>query len=681
MAAHLPPTTPLSHMGLTPKVTAHLHALGLESLFDLALHLPLRYEDESQLYTVASLPPGNSGSLVVRVLDHEIQNRPKRTLKVRMRDDSGELLVRFLHFFPSHLKTLAPGSEIRLYGELRAGFHGPEMIHPRFQRYLPQETLPTTLTPVYPTRAGLSQSTLRRCIAQSLECLALNETLPPELMAQNNWLSLSQTLKTLHYPESWDALGPHLWHRLKFEELVAQQLSMQWQRQLRQTLAAPCFSSGGTLVRQVESALPFTLTVAQQRVLTEIRQDLARTQPMHRLLQGDVGCGKTIIAALACVQAIEAGWQAVLMAPTELLAQQHFSKIATVLAPHGIVTTWLTGQLKTRDQNHALEQIAQGKSPLIVGTHALIQERVIFKTLGLVIIDEQHRFGVAQRLALHKKGQELQQPHQLMMSATPIPRSLSMSYYADLDVSIIDELPPGRQGIQTKLITAGRRHEVIERVRHACHQGGQAYWVCPLIEESEALSLQNTETTFRELCISAPELRCGLLHGRMPGTQKSAVMNDFLQGNLDLLVATSVIEVGVDVPNATVIVIEHAERMGLAQLHQMRGRVGRGQHAGTCLLLYQPPLGENARKRLKIIYEHTDGFEIARQDLLLRGPGDYLGARQSGLAFLRFADPLTDIDLVAQAQAYAQNWLSRDPTQAQTHATHWLGSRQPFLRV
>ncbi|WP_434782324.1 ATP-dependent DNA helicase RecG [Ferrovum myxofaciens] len=677
----LPPTAPLSALNLTPRLCNLLHTLGLHSGFDLLLHLPLRYEDERHPRSVATLTPGQSACLIVQVIRHEIRQGPHRTLTVQVRDETGLLELRFLHFYPSQLRLFAPGNRLRLFGEARQSYQGLEMIHPRCQLFKENSPLPATLTPVYPTCAGLSQTILRRALLRALTQLDLTDTLDPSWRNSLGLPDLATTLKILHGPTDAFQLVPALWQRLKFDELLAQQLSMHFHRQHRTETLAYAYPIQGKLSRRLERSLPFPLTAAQHRVVEEIRQDLAQERPMHRLLQGDVGCGKTIVAALAAVQCIEGGGQVALMAPTELLAQQHHAKLYDLLTSQGICIELLTGQLKSQAQHHLRQRLANGEISLVIGTHALIQERVSFKTLGLIIIDEQHRFGVAQRLSLHQKGGESTriQPHQLMMSATPIPRSLSMSYYADLDVSVIDELPPGRQGITTKLVSTARRNEVIEGIRSACRQGHQAYWVCPLIEESEFLDLQNAQATFQTLTADAPDLRCELLHGRLAGAEKRNIMNRFLKGELQLLVATSVIEVGVDVPNATLMVIEHTERMGLAQLHQMRGRVGRGTRPGVCLLLYRPPLSELARQRLKVIYEHTDGFEIARQDLLLRGPGDYLGSRQSGLALLRFADPVQDDDLLTLARRYAATWIADAPAKALHHVACWLGTRQPYL--
>ncbi len=679
----LPPTVPLSALDFTPRLCQLLHTLGLHSGFDLLLHLPLRYEDERHPGSVAALTPGQSACLIVQVVRHEIRQGPRRTLTVQVRDETGLLELRFLHFHPGQLRLFAPGNRLRLFGEARQGYQRLEMIHPRCQPFKENNPLPATLTPVYPTCAGLSQSALRRALSRALTQLDLSDTWDPSWRDSLGLPDLATTLKILHGPTDTSQLVPALWQRLKFDELLAQQLSMHFHRRHRSETLAQAYPAQGKLSRSFERSLPFPLTAAQRRVVEEIRRDLAQKRPMHRLLQGDVGCGKTIVAALAAVQCIEGGGQVALMAPTELLAQQHHAKLCDLLASQGVPVELLTGQLGSQAQRHLHQRIANGEIGLVIGTHALIQERVSFRNLGLIIIDEQHRFGVAQRLSLHQKGGESGriQPHQLMMSATPIPRSLSMSYYADLDVSVIDELPPGRQGVTTKLVSAARRNEVIERIRSACRQGQQAYWVCPLIEESEFLDLQNAQDTFQALTADAPDLRCELLHGRLAGAEKQAIMNRFRKGEFQLLVATSVIEVGVDVPNATLMVIEHAERMGLAQLHQMRGRVGRGTGPGVCLLLYRPPLSELARQRLKVIYEHTDGFEIARQDLLLRGPGDYLGSRQSGLALLRFADPVQDDDLLTLARRYAAAWIVESPVKSRHHASCWLGTRQPYLNT
>ncbi len=677
----------LQGMGIAPATLTRLHKLGIRTPFDLVFHLPLRYDDETHIVPLRDLHQGQTGCLAVEVLDAEIQYRPKRTLRVRVRDASGELSLRFLNFYGSQVKQLTAGTRLRILGELRQGHFGPEMVHPKYQIIGNDAPLPQSLTPVYPTTAGLSQATLRRCINLALGQTDLTDTLPAAMREALQLAPFADCVTLLHHPhpdvsqQQLDQRSHPAWRRLKFDELLAQQISMRLHHRERRLLHAPAFAGFETQRERFLKSLPFRLTQAQCRVLQEIDGDLARTYPMHRLLQGDVGSGKTVVAALACLRAIAAGFQAALMAPTEILTEQHFRKIEQLLQPLGISTVWITSSLRKKEKTLALQQIADGTAQLIIGTHALIQGPVAFKALGLVVIDEQHRFGVEQRLTLRKKADQSGhgQPHQLMMSATPIPRTLSMSYFADLDVSVIDELPSGRKPIITKLVDDSRRDDVIARIRETCLQGGQAYWVCPLIEESEVLQLQTAVETFERISRIFPELRTALIHGRLSSAEKTDIMKQFSDGTLHLLVATTVIEVGVDVPNAAIMVIEHAERMGLAQLHQLRGRVGRGATQGFCVLLYHSPLSALARTRLKVIFEHTDGFEIARQDLMIRGPGEYFGARQSGTPLLRFADLEQDEDLLQHARHWADLWITEDLEAARQHLDRWLSSRQEFL--
>ncbi len=677
----------LQGMGIAPATLTRLHKLGIRTPFDLVFHLPLRYDDETHIVPLRDLHQGQTGCLAVEVLDAEIQYRPKRTLRVRVRDASGELSLRFLNFYGSQVKQLTAGTRLRILGELRQGHFGPEMVHPKYQIIGNDAPLPQSLTPVYPTTAGLSQATLRRCINLALGQTDLTDTLPAAMREALQLAPFADCVTLLHHPhpdvsqQQLDQRSHPAWRRLKFDELLAQQISMRLHHRERRLLHAPAFAGFETQRERFLKSLPFRLTQAQCRVLQEIDGDLARTYPMHRLLQGDVGSGKTVVAALACLRAIAAGFQAALMAPTEILTEQHFRKIEQLLQPLGISTVWITSSLRKKEKTLALQQIADGTAQLIIGTHALIQGPVAFKALGLVVIDEQHRFGVEQRLTLRKKADQSGhgQPHQLMMSATPIPRTLSMSYFADLDVSVIDELPSGRKPIITKLVDDSRRDDVIARIRETCLQGGQAYWVCPLIEESEVLQLQTAVETFERISRIFPELRTALIHGRLSSAEKSDIMKQFSDGTLHLLVATTVIEVGVDVPNAAIMVIEHAERMGLAQLHQLRGRVGRGATQGFCVLLYHSPLSALARTRLKVIFEHTDGFEIARQDLMIRGPGEYFGARQSGTPLLRFADLEQDEDLLQHARHWADLWITEDLEAARQHLDRWLSARQEFL--
>ncbi len=663
---------------VSPALSTKLGRLDIRCEADLLLHLPLRWEDETRITPIRDLLPGQTAQIQATVTHTEIINRPRRTLTLTVEDGSGTLGVRFLHFYPGHLKTLASGGSFRFIGDVRGGFFGLEMVHPRFVRVDADTPLPQGLTPVYPTTAGLGQATLRKLIARALE-KPIPDTLPLEWLTQLNLPGLDEALRLLHGPPV-DIQRAHLesrehaaWRRLAFDELLAQQLSLATARKLRNARAALPLPSQGTLSQGFLAALPFQLTAAQARTWQEISDDLGKTHPMRRLLQGDVGSGKTVVAALACLQAIENGQQVAFMAPTEILAEQHYRKLAAAMQTLGVRTAWLAGSQRKSEKEAAIRLIASGETDLAFGTHALFQHGVSFPRLGLAVVDEQHRFGVSQRLALVQKGIE---PHQLMMSATPIPRTLAMSYYADLDVSVIDALPPGRTPVKTRLVADSRRDEVLARVRTACLTGGQAYWVCPLIEESEKLQLITAEDTYASLVAQLPELVIGLIHGRLKTNDKNAVMAAFQAGEIQLLVATTVIEVGVDVANASLMVIEHAERMGLAQLHQLRGRVGRGSRESVCALLYQSPLSELARARLKVIYEHTDGFEIARQDLLLRGPGELIGSRQSGVPLLRFADLERDTVLLDRARDYAQHCLALRPEIVHTHLTRWVGQRQ-----
>jgi ATP-dependent DNA helicase RecG len=672
-----------------------MHKLGLRRDIDLALHLPLRYEDETRLHRLADARDGDVVQVEGVVADCKVEFRPRRQLIVRLQEDDGEpLLLRFLNFYGSQQKTYAAGKRLRVRGELRAGFFGREMVHPVVK---PADApLPTALTPVYPTSAQLPQAYLRKAAQSALQHAPLHELLPADVLPPG-LPSLREALFALHHPAPAQPLAAledrshPAWQRLKFDELLAQQLSQLMAREARAALRAPPMRAGD-LHRRFSAALPFALTAAQQRVAAEIAHDLARAQPMHRLLQGDVGSGKTVVAALAAAVAIDSGWQCALMAPTEILAEQHFRKLVGWLEPLGVGMAWLTGSRKGRARTAMLEQVASGDAGLVIGTHAVIQQDVVFAKLGLAVVDEQHRFGVAQRLALRDKlvaqsmdGDELRaqalEPHLLMMSATPIPRTLAMTYYADLAVSTIDELPPGRTPVVTKLFADGKRDAVIERVHHAVAEGRQVYWVCPLIEESESLDLRNATETHAELTAAMPGTMVGLLHGRMPAAEKAAVMSLFTQGQMPVLVATTVIEVGVDVPNASLMVVEHAERFGLAQLHQLRGRVGRGAQASACVLLYTAPLSPTAKDRLKAMADTTDGFEIARRDLDIRGPGEFMGARQSGDALLRFADLATDGPLIEAARAAAQRLLKERPDAARGQVERWLASREEFVKA
>jgi ATP-dependent DNA helicase RecG len=688
------------------KVSDKLARLGLKTPVDLALHLPLRYEDETQIVPIAEA--GFMGGSVAQVegvvTSCDVQFRPRRQLVVTIADDSGPLVMRFLNFYGSQTKQLAEGTRVRARGEVRHGFFGAEMVHPAYKVINEGAPLPTALTPVYPAGEGLSQTILRKAINDALFQLDWHDTLPESLRTSLGLMPFEQAVRLLHNPpadvdeRALEERTHPAWIRMKFDELLAQQLSLKRAQLARRKKGAPPLTVAGDLSDRLRRALPFQLTPAQQRVLDEIRADLRQPYPMQRLLQGDVGSGKTVVAALAAAQAIDSGYQAVLMAPTEILAEQHFHKIAAWLEPLGVPVAWLTGSLKKKEKTEALADIASGHARLVIGTHALIQEGVEFEQLGLVVVDEQHRFGVGQRLALRNKGladvpaangtpdesdadSTSTVPHQLMMSATPIPRTLAMTYYADLEVSVIDQLPPGRTPIVTRVVDQNRRDEVVTRVHAAALEGRQAYWVCPLIEESEALQLQTATDTHAALQSALPDLRVGLVHGRLKPAEKQAVMDAFIRGDMHVLVATTVIEVGVDVPNASLMVIEHAERFGLSQLHQLRGRVGRGAAASVCLLLYQSPLGPVAKQRLMTMRETTDGFEIARRDLEIRGPGEFLGARQSGQALLRFADLETDQWLVEKARDMAQLLLQNDPTTVSRHLARWLGDKEEFLKV
>lgn len=710
-----------------------LARLGLHGPDDLVLHLPLRYEDETRLVSIGSLVHGSSAQIQATVTRAEV-TRGRRALQVWVNDGTGELQLRFLHFYPSQLTQLQPGRLVRAYGELRVGLFGREMVHPRYRMVSEDTPLPDRLTPVYPTVAGLGQATLRREIDRALADCRWQDTLPPTLLTALMSGSgdgkpasgrpgadpvasllaglppLLESLRLIHHPPPGTDLDALLerrtpaCQRIVLEELVAQQLSLRRARQLRAgQRGQPLVNRDGEAA--LLASLPFALTGAQRRVCDEIAADLARQQPMNRLLQGDVGSGKTVIAALAAMVAVGSGWQATLMAPTEILARQHYERLSPWLEPLGVRVGWLAGSLGAAAKRRVKQAVAAGEVDVLIGTHALIEDSVVFPRLALAIVDEQHRFGVAQRLALRGEGtrdagtaaEEVERagaaqdtaqaaagqdgflPHQLMMTATPIPRTLAMTFYADLDVSVIDELPPGRQPVTTKLIADSRRDQVVENVGRWVAEGRQAYWVCPLVEESEALDLQNAIDTREQLQAALPQVRTGLVHGRLSAAEKDEVMAAFKAGEIDLLVATTVIEVGVDVPNASLMVIEHAERFGLSQLHQLRGRVGRGTAQSLCVLLYRHPPGAIARERLATMRQTQDGFEIARRDLELRGPGELLGARQSGAMLLRFADLGRDAPLVDIAHALSERLLEARPDVVEAHLDRWLRRRERFL--
>ncbi len=682
------------------------------------LHLPLRYEDHTRIVPLAALASGALQQAEGTVVNAEIQYRPRRQLVCLLEDGEGgaraQLVLRFFHFYPSHQKALAPGRRVRVFGDVRDGHFGREIVHPQFKVVEPGAPLPDRLTPVYPTTAGLGQETLRKLIARALAAdrELTEELLPGALIARLRLWKFPDAVHFLHAPpprlsvpaqRSLDERTHPAWTRIKFDELVAQQLSLKAHRRARAARRAPVLTGTATLTGALRARIPFKLTRAQERVWREISQDLKRTMPMQRLLQGDVGSGKTIVAALAALQAIESGRQVAFMAPTEILAEQHYRKLAQWLDGLPIEIAWLSGSLPAKARNKARAALANAEAMFAIGTHALFEDEVLLPRLGLAIIDEQHRFGVAQRLKL--RGKAVGDAHQLMMSATPIPRSLAMTFYADLDVSALDEMPPGRRPVTTRLVNNRRRDEVIERVRRASAEGRQAYWVCPLIEESEKLELQTAVALHAELTaafggqrrlsagvqsaagavgsaeVVSDPIRVGLLHGRMKPDDKAAVMADFVAGAIHVLVATTVIEVGVDVPNASMMAIEHAERFGLAQLHQLRGRVGRGAAESTCYLLFEEPLTDMAKARLKVIFENNDGFEIARQDLVIRGPGEFLGAKQSGMPLLRFADLEADVALIEQARDTATELLDKDRAAAEAHLQRWLGGRQEFIKA
>ncbi|WP_296218191.1 ATP-dependent DNA helicase RecG [Pseudomonas sp. UBA2684] len=678
--------------GVGAALAEKLAKVGLETLQDLLFHLPLRYQDRTRIVPIGALRPGQDAVVEGIVAGADVVMGRRRSLLVRLQDGSGTLSLRFYHFSQAQKEGLKRGTQVRCYGEVRPGSSGLEIYHPEYRALSGSEPIAVeqTLTPIYPTTEGLTQQRLRQLSEQALARLgphSLPDWLPSELARDYQLSPLDQAIRYLHRPPPDADLeelaeGRH-WaqHRLAFEELLTHQLSLQRLRESVRAQQAPQLPIATRLPQQFLQGLGFQPTGAQQRVGAEIAYDLSQDEPMLRLIQGDVGAGKTVVAAFAALQALEAGYQVALMAPTEILAEQHFINFSKWLAPLGIEVAWLAGKLKGKARATALEQIAGG-TPMVVGTHALFQDEVQFKRLALVIIDEQHRFGVQQRLALRQKGVGGRMcPHQLIMTATPIPRTLAMSAYADLDTSILDELPPGRTPVNTLVIADSRRLEVVERVRSACNEGRQAYWVCTLIEESEELTCQAAETTFEDLVAALGGLHVGLIHGRMKPAEKAAVMDRFKQGQLQLLVATTVIEVGVDVPNASLMIIENPERLGLAQLHQLRGRVGRGSAASHCLLLYHPPLSQLGRERLGIMRETCDGFVIAEKDLELRGPGEMLGTRQTGLLQFKVADLMRDADLLPAVRDAAQALLAHWPQHVSPLLERWLRHGQQYGQV
>ncbi|QWE02268.1 ATP-dependent DNA helicase RecG [Polynucleobacter sp. JS-JIR-II-b4] len=693
----------------TKQAPSTLQKMGLDSPMALALHLPSRYEDETELLTIEeAIHQGrfNSAQTQGVVIRNQVLFRPRRQMVVTIEDETETLNLRFLNFYPSQQKQMAVGANIRVRGEVREGFQGPEMVHPTVRAVAPDAPLPASLTPVYPASVGVSQTIIRKAVSQALRDPSLQDSLaeflPKELMAEllpsHDWPNLQAAITYLHQPPA-DANTQALlerthpaWRRVQFEELLAQQISLKRAHAIRRERHAPSFvknkdESKGKKERQSFEAgllkvLPFKLTNAQDRVWSEMSHDLSQSFPMNRLLQGDVGSGKTVVAALAAARVMDHGYQAAIMAPTEILAEQHYLKMKEWFEPLGVKIAWLSGSLKAKEKRLAQAVIENGQAQLIIGTHALIQENVSFAKLGLAVIDEQHRFGVRQRLEIQQRvGSELFYCHQLMMSATPIPRTLAMTYYADLDVSVIDELPPGRKPIATKVVKASRRDEVIGGLQSWLSKGLQAYWVCPLIEESEVLQLQTAVESFEQLTQALPDFKVGLVHGRLKAEEKAAVMAAFKANEIQLLVATTVIEVGVDVPNAALMVIEHAERFGYAQIHQLRGRVGRGSADSVCILMYAEPLSMAAKERLQTLRETSDGFVIAERDLSLRGPGELLGAKQSGDAMLRFVDLQRDAWLIDLAQQAAERLLAEHADLVERHLERWLGSRAEFLKA
>ena len=678
--------------GVAKRVAEKLAKLGITTVQDLLFHLPLRYEDRTQIYPIAALMPGNYGTIEAEIQSTQILQGRKRMLVCNVRDDTGSMSLRFFNFSMAQRNAMQNGLMIRAYGEIRRGSHQAEIVHPEYKIVYPGEDihLSDTLTPIYPTTEGLKQASWIKLTEQALELLedgGLTELLPAHLQPNN--MSLKQALQTLHRPHAGISqfdleLGQHpAQQRLVQEELLAHNLSMLRLRQRSNLDAAVTMHATGQLLKPFLASLPFKPTGAQQRVVAEIGKDLAQPHPMMRLVQGDVGSGKTLVAALAALQAIENGYQVAMMAPTELLAEQHAANFAAWFEPLGLKVGWLAGKLKGKARAQSLADIESGAAQMVIGTHAIFQQQVIFHRLALIIIDEQHRFGVHQRMGLREKGiNQGFHPHQLIMTATPIPRTLAMTAYADLDTSIIDELPPGRTPVTTVAIPDSRRNEVLERVRNSViTDKRQAYWVCTLIEESEVLECQAAEDTAEELRLSLPELTIGLVHGRMKGAEKQQIMTDFKAGTINLLVATTVIEVGVDVPNSSLMIIENPERLGLAQLHQLRGRVGRGAVASHCVLLYKAPLSQTASQRLNVLRQSNDGFVIAQKDLEIRGPGEVLGTKQTGLAELKIADLVRDQALIPHIQKLANHVMSQAPDAVDAIIHRWLGHRQQYVQA
>lgn len=677
----------------TVSVAERVARMGLINDWDFVLHLPLRYEDETRITRICDLKAGDWAQIQGTVISSRTQGGRFMQLIASVSDGTANIEIRFLHFYPKMRERFKSGTLLRLSGQVQqqpVQFGGGlQMLHPKIKDPITDTSeLPSTLTPVYPAGEHITQTWLRKRIDRAMLDVDLTDIVPASFTQSLSLPTLRDALKSLHHPspgadyEAYSERRTPEWRRLKFDELLAQQLTLRYAREVKSELQAPrLLGTHGNLREKLTASLPFSLTGAQKRVLVEIYTDLAQNAPMNRLVQGDVGCGKTIVAALSALQAVDSGYQAALMAPTEILAEQHYLKLKPLLEPLGVKVVLLTGSLRTKEKVLRQDMVASGQSQVVIGTHALIQDAVKFHKLGLAIVDEQHRFGVEQRLKLRNAVQEGTLPHLLMLSATPIPRTLAMSYLADIDVSVIDELPPGRAPIVTTLISMDRTAEVTSAVQRAVSSGSQVYWVCPLIEDSEKSDL--TAATLRRDALQQelPGCRVALVHGAMSAEEKQSIMNAFSSGEVDILVATTVIEVGVDVPNASVMIIEHAERFGLSQLHQLRGRVGRGSKKSFCLLLYAPNLSEVGKERLSVIRSSTDGFEIARQDLRLRGPGEFMGAKQSGAPLLRFADLDTDVELLDAARQAAQTWLTTDPKSALQHARRWFAGSGNFLQA
>ena len=688
-----PNEKPAKKKAETVSVAERVARMGLINDWDFVLHLPLRYEDETRITRICDLKAGDWAQIQGTVISSRTQGGRFMQLIASVSDGTANIEIRFLHFYPKMRERFKSGTLLRLSGQVQqqpVQFGGGlQMLHPKIKDPITDTSeLPSTLTPVYPAGEHITQTWLRKRIDRAMLDIDLTDIVPASFTQSLSLPTLRDALKSLHHPspgadyEAYSERRTPEWRRLKFDELLAQQLTLRYAREVKSELQAPrLLGTHGNLREKLTASLPFSLTGAQKRVLVEIYTDLAQNAPMNRLVQGDVGCGKTIVAALSALQAVDSGYQAALMAPTEILAEQHYLKLKPLLEPLGVKVVLLTGSLRTKEKVLRQDMVASGQSQVVIGTHALIQDAVKFHKLGLAIVDEQHRFGVEQRLKLRNAVQEGTLPHLLMLSATPIPRTLAMSYLADIDVSVIDELPPGRTPIVTTLISMDRTAEVTSAVQRAVSSGSQVYWVCPLIEDSEKSDL--TAATLRRDALQQelPGCRVALVHGAMSAEEKQSIMNAFSSGEVDILVATTVIEVGVDVPNASVMIIEHAERFGLSQLHQLRGRVGRGSKKSFCLLLYAPNLSEVGKERLSVIRSSTDGFEIARQDLRLRGPGEFMGAKQSGAPLLRFADLDTDVELLDAARQAAQTWLTTDPKSALQHARRWFAGSGNFLQA